>query len=356
MKRIAFTSGVALSPCGTRFRECAIAVSILALVTGTVVGCTNGAQNDNTATNNDTNTAINTSAQSQGSTQNKQLQTIGVSLGDLGNPFYVAVQRGAETQAKKIGNDIRVNSVSSGFDLNQQANQIENFTAANTDLIILSAVDKKGVKPAIDQARQAGRVVIAVDSAVDADVDAMISSNNTQAGEIACKYIGDRLKGQGNVVILNGTQMDSIVQRVEGCMTSLSKYPGIKILSKDQNAEGTRDGGLRVMTDLLTTFPKIDAVFATNDQSGVGADLAARQARRKEFFIVGVDGSPDATKAMEDKDGLFAATAAQNPAGMAEKAVEIGNDVIQGKKPSNPNILVPVKLVTRENLSSYQGW
>lgn len=319
-----------------------------------VVGCTNGAQNGNTATNT-TNKATNISAESL-STPNRKLQTIGVALGDLGNPFYNAVQKGAETEAQKIGGNIRVNAVSSAFDLNQQTNQIENFTAANTDLIILSAVDKKGVKPVIDQARLAGRVVIALDSAVDADVDAMISSNNTQAGEVACQYIAARLKGQGSVVILNGTPMDSINQRVSGCEKSLSKYPNIKLISKEQNAEGTRDGGLRVMSDLLTTFPKIDAVFATNDQSGVGADLAAKQARRKEFFIVGVDGSPDATKAMEDKDGVFAATAAQNPAGMAQKAVQIGNDIIQGKKPESPNILIPVKLVTRENLSSYQGW
>ncbi|MCF2150608.1 ABC transporter substrate-binding protein [Desmonostoc muscorum LEGE 12446] len=322
--------------------------SILSFVGIAVVGC-NGTPNSNTATNTTTNTATNASL------KNKALQTIGITLGDLGNPFYVAVQRGAEEKAKKIGDEIRVNTVSSGFDLNQQSNQIENFTAANTDLIILSAVDKKGVKPAIDQARSAGRIVIAVDSAVDADVDAMISSNNIQAGEIACKYIGDRLNGKGNVVILNGTPMDSINQRVSGCRNSLAKYPDIKIIS-DQNAEGTRDGGLRVMSDVLTTFPKIDAVFATNDQSGVGADLAARQARRKELFIVGVDGSPDATKAMEDKDGVFVATAAQDPAGMAQKAVEVGNDVIQGKKLSNSQILVPVKLVTRDNLGSYKGW
>ncbi|MEH2178077.1 ABC transporter substrate-binding protein [Nostoc sp.] len=318
-----------------------------------VVGCTNGAPNNNTATNTN-NRATNISAENL-STPNRKLQTIGIALGDLGNPFYNAVQKGAEKEAQKIGGNIKVNAVSSAFDLNQQSNQIENFTAANTDLIILSAVDKKGVKPVIDQARLAGRVVIAVDSAVDADVDAMISSNNTQAGEIACQYIADRLKGQGNVVILNGTPMDSINQRVSGCKNSLSKYSDIKIIS-DQNAEGTRDGGLRVMSDLLTTFPKIDAVFATNDQSGIGADLAARQARRKEFFIVGVDGSPDATKAMEDKDGVFAATAAQNPAQMAQKAVEIGNNLIQGKKPSDSEILIPVKLVTRDNLSTYEGW
>lgn len=324
-------------------KRIAIAASILALLSGTLGGCANPSPNSNSAI--------------KDGNQNAKLRTIGVTLGDLGNPFYVALQKGAESAAKEIGgNSVKVTTVSSSFDLNQQTNQIENFTAANTDLIILSAVDKKGIKPAINHAKEAGKTVIAVDADVEADVDAMISSNNLQAGEIACQYIGDRLKGQGNVVILNGTQMDSIVQRVDGCMRSLSKYPGIKVLSKDQNAEGTRDGGLRVMSDLLTTFPKIDAVFATNDQSGIGADLAASQARRKEFFIVGIDGSPDAVKAMQNQNGLFAATAAQDPAGMARKAVEVGNDIINGKKLSNPNILVPVKLVTRENLSSYKGW
>ncbi|BAY31346.1 periplasmic binding protein/LacI transcriptional regulator [Nostoc carneum NIES-2107] len=326
-------------------RRIATAASIISLISSTLAACTNVSRY-----------STNAIAQNQGE-QNSQLRSLGVSLGDLGNPFFVAMAKGSESQARKIaGNDLKLSIVSSGFDLNQQFNQIENFVAADADLIILSAVDNKGIKPAIENARRAGKTVIAVDAAVDAKVDATISSNNLQAGEIACEYIGDRLQGKGNVVILNSIPMDSVIQRVNGCQKALAKYPDIKILSKDQNAEGSRDGGLRVMSDLLTTFPKIDAVFATNDQSGVGADLAARQARRKEFFIVGVDGGPDAVKAMTTKDSLFAATAAQDPVGMAAKAVDVGNDILQGKRPSNPNILIPVKLVTQENISSYQGW
>lgn len=110
------------------------------------------------------------------------------------------------------------------------------------------------------------------------------------------------------------------------------------------------------LSDLLTTFPKIDAVFATNDLSGVGADLAALQARRSEFFIVGVDGGPDAVNAMTSKDSLFAATAAQDPTRMTQMAVRVGNDILHGKKPESPNILIPVQLVTRDNISSYKGW
>ena len=326
-------------------KRIAIATSMLGIASGTVGGCTNIKQNGKSA------------IEIQDSHQEVKLLSVGIILGDLGNPFYLAMGKGSEAEVKKIGgDDVKVSVVSSGFDLNQQFNQIENFVAANTDIIILSAVDKKAIKAAIDKARLAGKIVIAIDAAVDADVDATISSDNLQAGEVACQYIAERLKGKGNVVILNSIPMDSIIQRVDGCEKALSKYPDIKILSKDQNAEGSRDGGLRVMSDLLTIFPKIDAVFATNDQSGVGADLAAQQAGRKDFFIVGVDGGPDAVKAMTSTDSLFAATAAQNPAAMAEKAVQVGNDIWHGKKPKLPTVLIPVKLVSRDNLSSYKGW
>ena len=331
-------------------KRIAIAASFLALLSGTLVGCTNTSQND-------------TSQKSQSvrevkdSTQDVKLRSVGVTVGDLSNPFFVVMGQGAEAEAKKIGgDDVKVTLVSSGYDLNQQFNQIENFVAANTDVIILNAADSKGIQAAVDRARQAGKIVIAVDTGVDAEVDATVTTNNLQAGQVGCQYIADRLKGKGNMVIVNGPPVTSVIQRVEGCEQVLSKYPGIKILSKDQNAEGSRDGGLRVMSDLLTTFPKIDAVFAINDPSGVGVDLAANQAKRKEFFIVGVDGAPEAIEAIGTSNSLYAATATQNPRGMTQKAVQVGNDILHGKKPESPNILLPVKLITRDNVSTAKGW
>ncbi|WP_341528129.1 ABC transporter substrate-binding protein [Nostoc sp. UHCC 0302] len=338
-------------------KRIAVVASILCIVGGTVGGCTNAASDNKSATKTDTYTATNTGSQSQDSNQNVKLRSVGVTVGDLSNPFFVVMGKGAEAEAKKIGgNNVKVAIVSSGYDLNQQTNQIENFVAADTDLIILNASDSKGIRPAIDKARQAGKIVIAVDTGVDAEVDATVTTNNLQAGEVACKYIADRLKAKGNVVIVNGPPVTSVIQRVEGCQKVLAKYPNIKILSKDQNAEGSRDGGLRVMSDLLTTFPKIDAVFAINDPSGVGVDLAANQAKRKEFFIVGVDGAPEAIQAIASNDSLYAATATQNPRGMTQKAVQVGNDILHGKKPANPTILIPVKLITKENVSTSEGW
>lgn len=323
----------------------AIAASVLTLVSGTLFGCTNSASDGD---------ATNVSMQSK---EDAKLNSVGVTVGDLSNPFFVVMAQGAEQEAKKIGGDnVRVTTVSSGYDLNQQFNQLENFVAAGTDVIVLNAADSKGIRPAVDRARAAGSVVVAVDTGVEADVDATVTTNNLQAGEVSCQYIADRLKGQGNVVIVNGPPVTSVIERVDGCLDVLSKYPKIKILSKDQNAEGSRDGGLRVMSDLLTTFPDIDAVFAINDPSGVGADLAANQAKRDDFFIVGVDGAPEAIEAIGTPGSIYAATATQDPRGMAQTAVQVGNKVRQGQKLESENILIPVKLITKENVDTAEGW
>lgn len=326
------------------FRHGRIATGVLAFVSSTFVACSPAAQTNRSALEVDE------------SNQNTKLKSVAVTVGDLSNPFFVLMGRGAEAEAKKIGGEIRTTVVSSGYDLNQQFNQIENFIAANTSLIIINAGDSKGIAPAIEKAKQAGIVVIAVDTGAEGGVDATITSNNLQAGQVSCQYIADRLQGKGNVVIVNGPPVNSVFERVDGCEQVFANYPGIKVLSKDQNAEGSRDGGLRVMSDLLTSFPKIDAVFAINDPSGVGAELAARQAKRSEFFIVGVDGAPEAKEAIEDKDSLFVATAAQDPLGMTQKAIQVGNDILHGKRPADPNILIPVKLITRDNVSEYKGW
>jgi ribose transport system substrate-binding protein len=203
------------------------------------------------------------------------------------------------------------------------------------------------------RAKAAGVTVVAVDVGAEGGVDATVTSNNKQAGQLDGKYVADRLKGKGQIVIVNGPP---VTDRVTGFLEEIKKSPGIKILSQDQNAGGSRDGGLRVMTDLLTAFPKIDAVFAINDPTAIGCDLAAKQAQRKDFFIVGVDGAPDVVPSLKDKDSLIAASAAQDPYTMAGKAVEIGYDCMNGKKPADELTLIPVDLITKENVDQYKGW
>lgn len=287
----------------------------------------------------------------------KALKSIGVTVGDLGNPFFVQIGKGATDMAKKLGGpNTKVTVVSSGYDLNTQLSQIETFIASKVDMIILNAADSKGIAPAVRKARAAGILVIAVDVGAEGGVNATVTSNNVQAGTQACEYITKQLGGKGNVVIINGPPVTAVIDRVKGCKAVFAKTPGIKVLSDNQNAGGSRDGGLTAGQNLLTTFPNIDAIFAINDPTGIGAELAAKQANRTKLFITAVDGAPDAEVALKASGALFKASAAQDPYTMAGQAVKVGYDVMQGKKLANTTVLIPTKLITAQNVATYKGW
>src|SRR5262249_736322 len=194
----------------------------------------------------------------------KELKSIGVSLGSMGNPFFVALSKGAEFEAKKTNPNVKITAVGFEYDLGKQVTQIDNFIAAGVDLILLNPVDPKAIGPAIKKPQGEGTIVVGVDTAAEG-ADATVTTNNVQAGEISCQYIVDKLGGKGDVVIENGPQVSAVIDRVTGCKSVFAKHPDIKVLSGDQDGKGSREGGLTVAQGYLTRFPKIDAIFAIND-------------------------------------------------------------------------------------------
>lgn len=285
----------------------------------------------------------------------KDLNKIGISLGSMGNPFFVALATGATDKAKQVNPNVEVTALGYDYDMNKQFTQIDNFIAAGVDLILLNPADPKAVAPAIARAQAAGIPVVAVDTAAEG-ADATVTTDNVQAGEIACQYIVDKLSGKGDVVIVNGPQVSAVIDRVVGCKKVFAANSGINVLSSDQDAKGSRDGGLNVMQSLLTRFEKIDAVFAINDPTGIGASLAAKQANRTNLFITSVDGAPDIEAELKDTSSLVEASSSQDPYAMAQLATEIGIGLINGKKPEQQVTLLPSKLVTRDNIADYKGW
>ena len=290
-----------------------------------------------------------------GAASAKDLNKIGISLGSMGNPFFVALATGATDKAKEINPNVEVTALGYDYDMNKQFTQIDNFIAAGVDLILLNPADPKAVAPAIARAQAAGIPMVAVDTAAEG-ADATVTTDNVQAGEIACQYIVDKLGGKGDVVIVNGPQVSSVIDRVVGCKKVFGANSGIKVLSDDQDAKGSRDGGLNVMQSMLTRFEKIDAVFAINDPTGIGASLAAKQANRTNLFITAVDGAPDIEAELKDTSSLVVASSSQDPYAMAQLATQIGIDLINGKKPAQQVTLLPSKLVTRDHVADYKGW
>ena len=253
------------------------------------------------------------------------------------------------------GADTRVTVVSSGFELGKQFNQIDSFIGAGVDMVLLTAADPVAIGPAVNKLKAAGIVVVAVDSRAKG-ADVTVATNNIEAGQKSCQFLADRLKGKGDIVIINGPPVTAVVDRVVGCKQVLAKSPGIRILSEDQNGMSSRDGGLAVMSSLLSRFNKIDAVFAINDPEAIGADLAAKQVGRKEFFITSVDGAPDIEQALKQPSNLVEASATQDPYKIAQTAVEIGYQVLQGQKPAETTVLIPSTLINRDTVGQYKGW
>lgn len=280
--------------------------------------------------------------------------TIGLTVGTLANPFFVAMSKGVEEAGKELSAEVLVESAE--YDLAKQTSQIENFITKNVDVILLNAVDTKGIAAAVQQAKDAGIPVIAVDTNAEGGVDATVTSDNYQAGKLAGEYVIEQLGGKGNIAIIDGPPVSAVTDRIKGFEDAI-KDSKIKIVAK-QNGEGNREKALTVMESILQANPSgsIDAVFAINDPEAIGVEIAQEQANRKdEFFIVGVDGAPEVTEAMAKKGSTIRATSAQSPSEMVKKAVEIGMKVKNGEDVEDL-IKVPVKLVTQDKLGSYQGW
>lgn len=284
-----------------------------------------------------------------------ELKNVGISVGSLGNPFFVATIKGIEDKAKGINPEVRVTSVSSDYDLNKQFTQIDNFIAAGTNVIMLNAVDPVAIEPAVKKAQAAGIVVAAFDVAAKG-ADVTVMTDNVKAGTLACQYIVDHLKGKGDVIIVNGPQVSSIVDRVKGCKEVFAANPGIKVLSDDQDGKGSRDGGFAVAQSLLTRFQKVDGIFAVNDPTAIGVNLAAKQLGRSEFIITGVDGAPDIEAELKSGTSLIKASSSQDPYVMAGQSLELGAGILAGKKPEKDVILLDPVLITSDNLADYKGW
>ncbi len=291
------------------------------------------------------------------SCEKEDILSVGVSVGDLGNPFFVRMGKAARLQAQEIDPKAKVTVVSCNYDIGTQSNQIDDFIAAGVDLVIINPIDYDAMVPAIKRARDAGLVVVSVGDAVREGAHATVMTENVQAGELALEYLAQKIGGAGNIVIVNGPPVISVLDRLEGAKKALARYPNITVLSDNQNAGGNRDGGLRVMTDLLTAFPSVDAVFAINDPSGIGAALAIMQAQREdEMFVVAVDGSPDAEVELRNANSIFMASAAQFPHAMTVAAVQIGYNIMQGIAPEQETTFIASELITKDAVNYYKGW
>lgn len=233
-----------------------------------------------------------------------------------------------------------------------QANALEDLSAQKIDaLVVLPFNSDELTNPVLDVKRR-GTFITVVDRGLkDPTIqDIYVAGNNPEFGRVAGKYFADHLK-QGNVVVLRGIPTVIDEERVSSFEKAL-QGSGVKIVDK-QYANWNRDDAFRVMQDFLSKHPKIDAVWAADDDMALGVLEAIRQAKRTDIkFVLGGAGMKEMVKKVMDGDKMIPVNVSYPPA-MIATAMEVTAAKFFSNAPMRGTYVLEATLITKENAKDF---
>jgi galactofuranose transport system substrate-binding protein len=259
------------------------------------------------------------------------------------NPFRIAETESITAQAKKAGvkKFIKTNAQTQ---LSKQISDIQDMLAQGADVLIVAPLNSDGLEPALKAARDKGVPVLTVDRKLNADACkdyvAFLGSNFTEQGKRAADQLIKGTGGKGKVAILLGSSGNNVTtERTKGFVDQIkAKAPGIKIVAQ-QTGEFARDKGQQVTEQLLQSNSDITAIYAENDEMGLGALAAIKGAGKepgKDIQIYSIDGTANAVK--EIVNGTYNGVVESNPR-FGPLAFQTLEQFLSGKKVSD-NIVI----------------
>ncbi len=244
--------------------------------------------------------------------------------------------------------------VKNAVDDADQLNMLQIFKEGGYDMICVLPGNGTLMTPICQEIYQAGIKIMIIDRPIEGDqYTVFYGGDNAQCGRNAAKYLGDRLKGKGQIAILRsyvGIPID--LQRYNGFMEVLKKsYPGIKVLVEG-DGEFNQEAGRKAMSNILPAFPRIDAIYSQDDESAVGALTEIRSAKRKDIqFVTGMGGSKTAFALMSVRDPVYGASMSYLPS-MGGRAVALAKQILLGAS-FKKDIIEPTVVVTADNVAKY---
>jgi ribose transport system substrate-binding protein len=219
--------------------------------------------------------------------------TVAFPVASLTFPYGVALKKFTEEAAAKYFPGIKLIVGDGQNDPTKQTALIDDYIAQKVNVIIVNAVEKDALAPAVKRAMDAGIKVVEVDRTVSAPVTVTIKANDYDIGFAAGKSLIAALNGKGNVVEIQGAAAASpTIDRHKGFMEAIAGSPGVKVVGSN-NGDYDEAKGMQVMEDFLTRFGsgKIDAVYTHADMMARGAARAiASEGRQSGLKIISIDG------------------------------------------------------------------
>jgi fructose transport system substrate-binding protein len=276
--------------------------------------------------------------------------TVGLITKTETNPFFVKMKEGASARAKALGADLQSFAGKKDGDNETQVAAVESLIAAGAKGLLITPNDSKAIVPALDKARQAGMLVVALDTQTEPAnaADATFATDNFAAGEKIGQWAAVKFKGKDAKIAmldLSPEQVSVDVQRDQGFLKGFGINVGnvdrigdekdSRIVGHD-STDGAEEGGRTAMENLLQKDRGINLVYTINEPAAAGAYEAIKAAgKQKDVTIVSVDGGCPGVQNV--KKGVIGATSQQYPLKMADLGVKAIVDFAKSdKKPQAP--------------------
>ena len=264
---------------------------------------------------------------------------VGIAMYTLSAPYFAAQEAAASAKAKALGCEVTTSDGQN--DMLKEIADVEDMVAHGVNILILNPRDPKGLIPAANAATAAGVKVVAMDSTLDPSANFVteVQSSNLQNGELVGEWLAKKMAGKPmKIALLSGQQGNLAgLERRQGVFRGISEQQlrqnakvDIEVVGQGWGAWAQEDGQ-KAMEDLLTAHKDINVVLGENDSMVLGARLALQAAGRLDqvLLVAAADGQKEALKLI--KEGQYGATGLNDPAVVANTAVDIGFKAFSGK-------------------------
>jgi len=238
-------------------------------------------------------------------------------------------------------------------DVQTQVNNVEDLIARQIDALVILPMESAPLTEPVKAAKARGIFITTVDRGLSEEgvEDLYVGGNNPQYGIESAEYFKAKLPQGGKIVVMRGipTAIDNI--RIEAFQKAL-EGSGVEILDM-QYANWNPDKAFEVMQDYLTRFPKIDGVWAGDDDAALGAKAAIEQAGRQDgIALLGGSGMNRVIKLIMEGDTLIDADIFYPPT-LIVPAIEVTAMRYATQAPIRGRYILDSPLITRENAEEY---
>ncbi|WP_191489132.1 substrate-binding domain-containing protein [Pseudomonas sp. FEN] len=281
---------------------------------------------------------------------------LGVGMAKYDDNFQTILRNGVEKHAAVLDADIFMENGHDNAEL--QMRQFRNLVNSKVDAIVIAMVNAKSAPEMLRLASEAKIPLVFVNRNPTPDKwpaqTAFVGSDELESGTLQMEELARRANYKGNVVILVGDPSNkSSLMRTEDVEKVVAKYPNMKVVQK-KVGNWERSQAAAIVIDWVKAGVDFSIIAANNDEMAIGAIMGLEKAGKnaKDYWVGGIDGTPDGLKLMAD--GKMAVSVFQDAVGQANGAVEVALRLARGETLDSPLIWVPFKLITPENRQQFE--